>query len=138
MRLTYILAVGIAAILHASGTALAITQDSNHAAISNVASADVVHALDAVQQNHGRMLRKVKEDEEERAFTDFLKYLKTSIGKRIPLTQSNKAYRSAKKLKREAERMKRMNSNINYALGKYGGLWLQRARSITSSAYILR
>ncbi|KAE8883641.1 hypothetical protein PF005_g19068 [Phytophthora fragariae] len=127
MRLAYILAVVIAAILHASGTALATTKDSNHAAISNVASADIAHALDAVQENHGRMLRKAKEDEEERAFTDFLKYVKTSIGKRIPFTQSNKAYRSAKKLKRETERMKRMNSNINYGLGKVRWAWASKS-----------
>ncbi|KAE8982428.1 hypothetical protein PR001_g19859 [Phytophthora rubi] len=118
MRFTYILAVFIAATLHASSTALATTKDSTHASISNVASADIVHSLDAAQVNGGRMLRKVKEDDEERAFTDFLKYMRTSIGKRLPWTHSNKIYKNAKQGNRGAEKLKRQRSNMRYAMGK--------------------
>ncbi|KAE9262452.1 hypothetical protein PF008_g32599, partial [Phytophthora fragariae] len=59
MRLTYILAVVIAATLHASGIALTTTKDSTHAAVSNVASKGIVHSLDVTEENDGRMLRKV-------------------------------------------------------------------------------
>ncbi|EGZ11517.1 avirulence protein 1b [Phytophthora sojae] len=107
MRLTYIFAVVIAATLQASGTALITTRTLNHAAISNVASADIVHSIDAIEGNGGRMLRKAKEDpafeedNEERAggaFTKWLKhkleYLKVSAKKRIPRTYENELHRN--------------------------------------------
>ncbi|KAE9265522.1 hypothetical protein PF008_g31837 [Phytophthora fragariae] len=118
MRLTYILAVVIAATLHASGSALDTTKDSNHAATSNVASADIVHSLDVAQENSGRMLRKVKENEEERAFMHHLKYLRTSIGKRLPWTHSHKIYKSLKNGNRNTNKLDRKASAICHATDK--------------------
>ncbi|KAE8982433.1 hypothetical protein PR001_g19854 [Phytophthora rubi] len=118
MRLTYILAVVIASTLHTSGTALSSTKESNHAAISNVASTGIVHSLDAAQENSGRMLHKVKENEEERAFMHHLKYLRTSIGKCLPWTHSHKIYKSLKNGNWNTNKLDRKASAIRYATNK--------------------
>ncbi|KAE9056168.1 hypothetical protein PF006_g32757, partial [Phytophthora fragariae] len=82
MRLTYILAVVIAATLHASGTALTTTKDSTHAAVSNVASKGIVHSLDVTEENDGRMLRKVhpKLGERQPQLGDFFPFRLTLNG----------------------------------------------------------
>ncbi|KAE9101244.1 hypothetical protein PF006_g22715, partial [Phytophthora fragariae] len=95
------------------------TKDSNDAAISDVASADIVHSLDATQESGGRMLHKVKENEEERAFMNHLKYLRTSIGKRLPWTHSHKIYQSAKNAKRNTEAMRRWNSSLYHGFTRH-------------------
>ncbi|KAE8890192.1 hypothetical protein PF005_g18884 [Phytophthora fragariae] len=127
MRFTYILAVVIAATLHASSTALATTMDSTHASISSVASADIVPSLDAAQVNGGRMLRKVKEDpvlegddlDEERGgegvfkwFKHHLGYLETSVKKRIPGTHENKLHRYFKKKQEQADFKRVMDGDL--------------------------
>ncbi|KAG7384088.1 hypothetical protein PHYPSEUDO_003003 [Phytophthora pseudosyringae] len=61
MRITYVLAVVVAATLHANGTALPVTKDSE-AMIEN----GDAHAIDdSVQADGGRLLRRVEKDEDE-------------------------------------------------------------------------
>ncbi|EGZ11509.1 hypothetical protein PHYSODRAFT_286791 [Phytophthora sojae] len=118
MRLTYILAVVVAATLHASGTALPTTKDSNQAAISNVASAGIV----PTEENGGRML--VEEVKEERAGGALVKWLKQQgenlkfhIKKYMPGTHENKLYTDVQQGKRNAEMLKRRDSGIRAAMG---------------------
>ncbi|KAJ8519647.1 hypothetical protein ON010_g18056 [Phytophthora cinnamomi] len=123
MRLVYFLAVIVAATLHASGATLATTKDSNHGVIANVASADIVHALDTTQERGGRMLRDAtakNEVEEERALFDILKYLKTSVGKRLPWTHSHKIYKRFKDAEKARKQLARQQSNMRYAMGHTG------------------
>ncbi|EGZ14676.1 hypothetical protein PHYSODRAFT_286184 [Phytophthora sojae] len=115
MRLVYILAATIAATLYSDGSAFTTT-NSNRAVISDV---DTAYPIDGTQESDGRALRPVSAEgriDEERSFMDVLKYLKTSITKRIPGTATNKMYKAGNKRKRENERLKRVRSNIRHAM----------------------
>ncbi|KAK1928797.1 hypothetical protein P3T76_015735 [Phytophthora citrophthora] len=113
MRLTYILAVTVEAILHASATALPSVEDSN-AAIENGAVPAVV---DPTLVEGGRMLRRVANEyldgdgldsddlDEERVFGDIVK----------KLTPAKIAEKSAKKAAEMAEKMKeRTKDAVDY------------------------
>ncbi|KAH7465898.1 hypothetical protein PRIC1_014674 [Phytophthora ramorum] len=110
MRLTCILAVVIAATLHASGNAISTTKDSNHVAIPNVASSDIARSL---EDNTGRHLRRV--DNEERTFKEFGGALKKFLEKRTPFTDAWKQRRADKFKLKAKKRYDRMQSNILYA-----------------------
>ncbi|KAH7485582.1 hypothetical protein PRIC1_004873 [Phytophthora ramorum] len=120
MRFTYIFAVIIAATLHASGNALSTAKESNHAAISHVASADV-------QANHGRLLRRVEKDgvkeleneieEEERTLKNFGASLKRFAAKHTPFTKS---WKEARKVRKIAEADTRARNNYKNFIASGG------------------
>ncbi|KAG7383566.1 hypothetical protein PHYPSEUDO_003545 [Phytophthora pseudosyringae] len=110
MRLTYILAVVIAATLHASGTALSANKGGN-AVIENGASPDTI---DSTYAGGERLLRRVEKnaahedaaEDEERLFKGLKKYLNYIPSKLKDRLEVSKAKEQLKTSRLRHEKLK--------------------------------
>ncbi|GMF31758.1 unnamed protein product [Phytophthora fragariaefolia] len=127
MRLAYFLAVVVAATLHASGTAFVTTKNSNDAAITNVAAADLIHSFEATKDNGGRMLRKTKENavskeerlEEERSSANWwlsVKHRFAPLKRFIPMTEEYKMRNKIKNRVSNGRRRARNRENFDASI----------------------
>ncbi|GMF17710.1 unnamed protein product [Phytophthora lilii] len=95
MRVSYILAVVVVAILHAGGDALSTAKNGEHTLISDNVSPDDVRSLDGTVERQLRTSQRKADDEvdEERMFS-FLK-------KNLPGLSTLKKWRADKKKKNQ-------------------------------------